>query len=47
MGKIHLKLEGKLMEFDAVTTGHTLIYGSNVIVTRIAADNVMLVEAVS
>jgi len=45
LGKIHLKLAGKLMEFDAVTTGHTLNYGTSVKVKRIGADNVMLVEA--
>ncbi len=45
LGKIHLKLAGKLMEFDAVTTGHTLTNGTMVTVKRIGADNVMLVEA--
>jgi hypothetical protein len=45
LGKIHLKVAGKIMEFDAVTTGHTLSYGASVIVKDIDSDNVMLVEA--
>lgn len=45
LGKIHLKVGGKIMEFDAVTTGHTLSYGTSVIVKNVDSDNVMLVEA--
>ena len=45
LGKIHLKVGGKVMEFDAVTTGYTLSYGTEVIVTNIDSENVMLVEA--
>lgn len=45
LGKIHLKVGGKTMEFDAVTSGHTLSYGTEVVVRNIDSENVMLVEA--
>lgn len=46
IGKIHLKLEGKTMEFDAVTDKTTIINGSMIKVKNIDRDNVMLVELI-
>lgn len=47
LGKIHIKIAGKLMEFDAVTTGHSLMNGTAVKVKKIDIDNVMLVEPIN
>lgn len=46
LGKIHLKLDGKTMEFDAVTDKTTIVTGSFIKVKNIDRDNVMLVEPV-
>lgn len=46
IGKIHLNLEGKTMEFDAVTTSTSLTTGTLVKVKKIGVDNVMLVEPI-
>jgi hypothetical protein len=45
-GKIHLKVDGKLMELDAITKGSDIKNGENVRVVEILKDNLMLVETV-
>ncbi len=44
-GKIHLQIDGRLRELDAVTDGERLKTGSRIRVTEILDDRVMKVEA--
>ncbi len=46
-GKIHVNVEDKLMEFDAVSDGSLINTGAKVRVTDVLNDNVMLVTAIN
>ncbi len=46
IGKIHVDVEGKMMEFDAVTADSTILTGSIVRVKNVDRENVMLVEPI-
>lgn len=45
MGKIHLSIEGKIMEFDAMTSYDTIPTGAEAEVLSIEGDNIMIVKA--
>lgn len=45
-GKIHVKVNGKVMELEAVTKGKDIKNGESVVVLEVLEDNVMLVETV-
>jgi hypothetical protein len=46
MGKIQISIDGKVMEFDAMTKHNTIPNGAKVRVLDILDDNVMLVEPI-
>lgn len=46
-GKVHVNVEDKLMEFDAISDGESFATGSKVKVKDILNDNVMLVTAIN
>ena len=46
-GKIHVEIENKLMEFDAISDGDSIPTGTRIKVTDVLNENVMLVTAIN